>query len=249
MKCDEAPGGRGSFQVRNSGDVMNCDEVKILLAGLADGELSPIEHDAVTSHVEQCGRCRQVVRDQQRVHDVLDAYRPPPVTDAAWNDMSRILKAELAGKADPAELKTRARVEGLDPTPAAQAALRADEARAAARRDATPTPRPRLMTHIANRPTLAILVPRPSKRRAPFGWVAHALGAVAAGLVIAIGLFTATSGPAAPVLDPSTLARQSDVVIMEVQVMAPDYSIALYTGDADDAATIWIVPNDDNVEG
>jgi hypothetical protein len=219
---------------------MNCDEIKILLAGHADAELSPIETDAVASHVAQCGRCRQIVRDQQRVQAVLDAYLPPPVSDDAWADISRRLKAELTGRADPADLKTRSRVESLDPTPANQAALRPDEAR---RREATPTPRPRLTTRVSSAPTLAILVPNPANRRAPLQWVAHVVGALAAGLVIAIGLAAMVTDKA-PVLEPGALARQSDVVIMEVQMIDKNYSVALYSGDTDDVATVWMIHNE-----
>jgi anti-sigma factor RsiW len=219
---------------------MNCEEIKMLLAGYADGELSPIEKDAVASHVEQCGRCRQTVLDQQRVHHVLEAYQPPAVSEDAWNDIARRLKTEMTGKSDPAVLKTRARVEGLDPTPASQLALRADELKASGRDVA---PRLRMTTSISAGPTLAVLVARPRKGRPGYGWVAHAIGALAACLVIGLGL-AAMWRDSGPPLEPGSLARQSDVVIMEVQLMDQSYGVALNTGDSDDVVTMWLVPKE-----
>jgi len=226
-------------------DDMDCEEIRTLLAGYADGEVSPIEKDAVASHLEQCGRCRQVVRDQQRVQHVLDAYQPPPVGEDAWNGIARRLKAEMTGKADPTVLKTRARVEGLDPTPTSQTPLASGEARTSGRigRDATPTPRLRLTTTVTAAPTLAILVARPRKHRAAFGWVAHAVGAIAACLVVGLGLAAMWSDQAPP-LEPGAMARQDDVVILEVQLVDENYSVALYSGDSDDVAAVWLVPNE-----
>jgi hypothetical protein len=219
---------------------MNCEEIKTLLAGYADNELSPIEKDAVGSHVEQCGRCRQIVLDQQRVHHVLNAYQPPPVSEESWNDIARHLKTEMTGKSDPAVLKTRTRVEGLDPTPASQAALRPDETALSARQAA---PRPRLTTTVSSGPTPAILVPRLRKRRAAFGWVAHAVGALAACLVIGIGM-AAFWTDRAPPIEPGNLAHQKDVVIMDFEVLDKSYSVALNAGDSDDVASVWLLPDE-----
>jgi len=230
---------------------MNCDEIKTMLGGYADGELSPIETDAVASHLESCGRCRQIVREQHRVQHVLDANQPPPVPDQRWTEIGRRLRAELAGTGEPLVLKTRARTEALDPTPPPQKAVGREEVRSGARpaREApAPSPRPRAARPAAA-PPLTVLKVRPRKaHHAPFGWVAHVVGALAAGVLIAIGL--ASLWPAtAPPLGLQTLACQDDVTIMEVQMTDPDYSMAVYAGDASDPATIWVVPNREEANG
>lgn len=221
---------------------MTCEEIKGMLGGYADGELSSIETDAVASHLETCGRCRQIVREQQRVQHVLDAYRPPPVDDLRWNEVGRRLRAELAGTGEPLVLKTRARTDALDPTPASLEPVGRSETRAAAR-PAREAPSPRTSKPAAAPPSLTVLKVRPrTARHAPFGWVAHVVGALAAGLVLAIGL-AALWQTTAPPLGLSTLARQDDVAIMEVQMTDPDYSVVVYAGDASDPAVVWVVPS------
>jgi anti-sigma factor RsiW len=229
---------------------MNCDEIRAMLGGYADGELSPIETDAVAAHLETCGRCRQVVRDQQQVQHVLDAYQPPPVPDPRWNEISRRLRAELAGTGEPIVLKTRARTEALDPTPPPQEPVGREETRATARpaREA-PSPRPRTSKSNAAAPSLAVFKVRPRKaRHAPFGWVAHVVGALAACLVIALGM-AALWQATAPPLEPNTLARQDDIAILEVQMTDPDYSMVVYAGDASDPTTVWVVPSPEEANG
>jgi len=231
---------------------MNCDEVKPMLGGYADGQLSPIETDAVASHLEACGRCRQIVRDQQRVQHVLGAYRPPAVPDQRWNEMGKRLRAELDGTGEPIVLKTRARTETLDPTPQPQMAVGRDEKPAAARsaRPApAPSPRPRAPRPAGAPPSLTVMQVRARRgRHAPFGWVAHVVGALAAALVILFGLAAVWQDRALP-LGPSTLARQDDVAIMEMQMTDPDYSVVVFAGDATDGAAVWVVPSEAQANG
>ena len=227
---------------------MTCEEIKGMLGGYADGELSPIETDAVASHLETCGRCRQIVREQQRVQHVLDAYRPPPVADPRWNEIGRHLRAELEGTGEPLVLKTRARTDALDPTPASLEPVGRSEMRAAAR-PAREAPSPRAPKPAAAPPSLMVMKVRPHKaRHAPFGWVAHVVGALAACLVLAIGL-AALWQTTAPPLGLNTLARQDDVSFMEVQMTDPDYSVVVYAGDASDPAAVWVVPSQEGARG
>ena len=103
---------------------MDCDDIKPMLAGYADGQLSPLETVTVEQHIDACGRCRQVIHDQQRIQHVLKSFAPPPVEPDQWNAIAKALRRELEGKEEPVVLKTRPRVDTLDPTPAELSSLR-----------------------------------------------------------------------------------------------------------------------------
>jgi len=226
--------------------VMDCDEAKTMLAGYADRELSSLENEGLAAHLEQCGRCRQVVLDQQRIQHVLDSYEMPPVEEKDWSGIGKALKAELEGKGEPVALKTRPRIEGLDPTPEVLPPVAAEEETppAAARAPASEAPAPAARAPGAGAapraPTVIPFRARPVRSRQPFRWVAHVAGAAAALLVIALGL-AALWTQAAPPLAPNTLARQGDVAIMELETDA-DYSVILYSGDTDEVVAIWVEP-------
>lgn len=233
----------------------NCEEIRPLLGAYADGELDPIESDAVVAHLEQCGRCRQVVRDQQQAQHVFDSYQPPPVAAAEWTRIGRRLRAELEGKGEPLVLKTRSHSEALEPTPVAMPALAPDEVRSAKaapadrsefRRDPElkrPTSRPWSASPPPAAAPLSILRTRAPRHHARRAWVAHALGAAAAAFVIFLALAPAWFVPGnEEAIGPITLARPQDVVIMDVQTTDPDYNVVLYAGDAADVAAIWVVP-------
>jgi anti-sigma factor RsiW len=214
-----------------------------MLAGYADDELTAVEREAVAAHLEACGRCRQLVLDQQRLQHVLESYTPPPVPEERWEAMGKRLRAELQGTGLRAVLKTRPRIEALeperteppagaeDPTPLPAAWLAAPGA-AAARPGAAARPR-------AGAAGLAWA------RRPRFGWMAHVAGAVAAGFLLLVGLLV-YRGPDEARPEPRALALQKDVEIMEVQMVDPGYTVVLMVGDATDVAAIWVVPTETN---
>ena len=239
----------------------SCDEIRSTLAAYADGQLSALENDAAIAHLEQCGRCRQIVRDQQRVQRVLDAYQPPAVNDAQWNDMARRLRHELEGKGEKVTLKTRSRVEALEPTPVAMKSLAPEEVRAPMRPAEMPQPAARPRS-----PTLAVMVPSVTvfrvharRRTSRFGWVAHMAGMAAAAAVVALAMRNVDLNPPAapakapeapivvamkppPKLDATVLARQGDVDIIEIDTLAPGYNVTVYSGNPDDVIAVWVVP-------
>jgi len=234
--------------------VAHCEETRPLLGAYADGELDPIESDAVVAHLQQCGRCRQVVRDQQQAQHVFDSYQPPPVAASEWAEIGRRLRAELEGKGEPRVLKTRSRSEALEPTPVSTPALRPDEVRSARaapadrsefRRDPDlkrPPSRPWAAAPPAAAP-LAILRPKPTRRHARNAWVAHAFGAAAAVFVVFLSLASPWLTPDDETIAPIVLAKPQDVIIMDIQTMDPDYNVVLYAGDAADVAAIWVILN------
>jgi len=231
-----------------------CDDVRPLLGAYADKELEALEADAVATHLEQCGRCRQTVRDQQRVQHVLAGGEPPPVPDYRWDEIGKRLRAELEGTGKPAVLKTRPRIESLEPTPVSTPSLRAEElATPFARVPEAPRAAPRAPSTAcppfggtARPPSVTVLRVRPRRYRDRFGWAAHAVGAVAATLIIALGMASMQMGPGLPApaaaLGPIALAGPKDVAIMNVEMTDPGYELVVSSGDADDVVTIYVVP-------
>jgi len=228
---------------------MNCDEAKQMLAGYADGELSTLENDALAAHLEQCGRCRQIVHDQQRVQHVLDQYEPPPVTDEQWDAIGQRLRAELEGSQAPADLKTQPRVDDLEPTPEAAAAVAVEEPPPPPPRPAREVPQPgsRIERQVIRRPAPTRIVDRarPRHRAAPLRWVAHVAGAAAAAAVVMLGLAALWLNRAPP-LEPSALARQDDVDIMGLQMLDEHHNLVLFAGEPGDVAAIWVEPQEPN---
>jgi anti-sigma factor RsiW len=231
-----------------------CDDVRPLLGAYADKELEALEADAVATHLEQCGRCRQTVRDQQRVQHVLASCQPPPVPDDRWDEIGKHLRAELEGTGKPAVLKTRPRIESLEPTPVSTPSLRAEELATPFARvpEAPPSTgpygraAPRAPSTTARPPSVTVLRVRPRRYRDRFGWVAHAVGAVAATLIMAIGMASMQMGPGLPApaaaIGPIALAGPKDVDIMHVEMIDPGYELVVSSGDADDVVTVYVVP-------
>ena len=225
----------------------NCEEIRPLLGAYADGELDPIESDAVVGHLQSCGRCRQIVRDQQQAQHVFDSYQPPPVAASEWAAIGRRLRAELEGKGEPRVLKTRSRSEALEPTPVSTSALRPDEVRSEFRRNLDlkrPPSRPWAAAPPPAAAPLAILRPKPTRRHARNAWVAHAIGAAAAVFIVFLGLTSSRLTPDDEMrIAPIVLAKPQDVIIMDIQTMDPDYNVVLYAGDAADVAALWVILN------
>jgi hypothetical protein len=231
----------------------SCEDMRPMLGAYSDGQLSPIEADAVALHLERCGRCRQIVRDQEHVQHVFDSYQPPPVADEKWDEIGRRLRAELEGGGQRLTLKTRPRTDMLDPTPQAVEALRPEETRAR-RATGTSGAKARLRPTAATPVTIGGVLRVSGRRPRPhLRWLAHAAGALAAVAVLAIAAAALLlqpppgAGPAATAQKPSeaapiALARPQDVTILSVVMSDPDYSLVLDTGNASDAATVLVVP-------
>ncbi|MBM4017361.1 MAG: zf-HC2 domain-containing protein [Planctomycetes bacterium] len=228
-----------------------CDDVRPLLGAFADKALSPLEAEAVAAHIEQCGRCRQTVRDQQRVQHVLDSFQPPPVPEHRWEQVGKRLRAELEGRGERTVLKTRPRIETLEPTPVSTPSLRPEEmATPFARGPEPPRSLPRAPSTTVRPPSVTVLRVHAARGREAFGWVAHVVGAVAASIIIALGILSVTpppAGPAAPpamaTVGPIALAGPQDVSILEVEMTDPGYNLVVAAGDANEVAAVLVVPS------
>jgi hypothetical protein len=221
-----------------------------MLAGYADDELTPAERETVAAHLEACGRCWQRVLDQQRVEHVLESYTPPPVGDRQWAALGKRLRSELEGTGLRAVLKTRPRVESLAETPAEAAEDEDETPVTTAGLPAAALPPP---ARTAPRPTTIPLPGTPAaeararRRKVRHKWVAHVVGAMAAGLILVMAAAILWEPGATP--PPQALALQKDVRILDVQMVDPDYTVVLNVGDANDVATIWVIPNEEQTEG
>ncbi len=267
---------------------MDCEQIRHLLAGFADGEVTTLEAAIVEQHVAACGRCRQVLHGQQQVKHVLGSYEPPPVEKRRWEAVGETLRAELAGTGDPVVLKTRPHVEGLDATPqeleameevsaaeaeveralgsdaergdageAEKAPERPRRRRPAAREPAEPVPRkapPAPSPRVVQRrpPAISVLAAKPSRHRQGstrrVGWGAHAVGALAAALILAVCFMAAVTYREAAAMEPidfGDLARQGDVEFHAVEVLDPHYDIVFCGGNTDDLAGVFVVYRDD----
>lgn len=241
-----------------------CDDVRPLLGAYADKELEALEAEAVATHLEQCGRCRQIVRDQQHVQHVLASWHPPSVPDYRWAEIGKRLRAELEGKGKSAVLKTRPRIESLEPTPVSTPTLRAEElATPFARVPEPPRVAPRAPSTAcspfgttARPPSVTVLRVRPRRYRDRLGWVAHAVGAVAATLILALGMASMQTGPGRPApvapaspvaaIGPIALAGPRDVDILNVEMTDPGYELIVSAGDANEVVTVYVVPARDS---
>jgi len=212
---------------------MDCDEIRMMLAGNADAELAALEQEAVEAHLAHCGRCRALVADQKRVQRVLESNAPAPVPAERWSAMSRRLADELAGR-EHADLVTQHRLDSLDDLE--------DESPAEPRETRAPAARPRPLRLAASRgPVLKVLGPRAKARRPRFAWVAHAVGAIAAAVLIAVGIATVLRTTDFG-LAPDALATQADVTIHEIQMLDPGYNLILFAGGPKDIAAVWVEP-------
>jgi len=222
---------------------MECDEIRTMLAGYADVELSATEREAVEAHLADCGRCRVTVADQKRVQRVLESHTPPPVPAERWSAMSRRLADELAGR-EHAELVTQHRLDSLDdlkdefPAEPPETRVPGTEAPGQARS---------AMAHAlaGNVTAPAGRLEKISLRGAPHrprrAWVAHAVGAIAAAVLIAISIATVFRTTDFG-LASDALATQADVTIHEIQMLDPDYNVILFAGRPEDIAAVWVEP-------
>jgi len=219
---------------------MDCNEIRTMLAGYADAELAALEREAVEAHLAQCGRCRAMVADQKRVQRVLESYAPPPVPSERWSAMSWRLADELAGR-EHADLVTQHRLDSLDDLE--------DESPAEPRERGAEAPG-QVRSAKAHALAAAVTVPagrleKPVLRGAPPGarlaWVAHAVGAIAAAVLLAVGITTVRRTTDFG-LAPGALATQADVTIHGIQMLDPGYTVILFAGGPEDIAAVWVEP-------
>ena len=217
---------------------MDCDQVRTMLAGYADGELSAVEREAVELHLGRCGRCRATVAGQRHVRRVLESYAPPAVAPERWSAMRRHLEAELDGR-EETRLVTRPRAEPFDAEdeePFEPGAAAPGQARSAVAHALAGNVTRRFRGGLEKR-----FLPRAARRRPRWRWVAHAAGVLAAAALVAGAFWTARQATEFEV-GPDALATQADVTIHSIQMLDPQYTVVLYAGAPDDLAAVWVEP-------
>ncbi len=267
---------------------MDCEQLKPLLAAYADGELEALEAETVEAHIAECGRCRQLVHDQQRMQHVLASCAVPAVEASRWSAMAGVLKEELEGQGEPRELKTHIPAEALamepfgadeadtdappeteeeDAEPAAEPEERKpifeileppEDLPAVKPAEAAPKPAPKAKPAKARptsrpepprsaqrpAPSISVISVQPRRARVRFSWFAHAVGAAAALVLLALGLWVALRPPEAPPLDSASVARHADVQVHGIEMDAANYMPVFYAGDSDEVAAVWVVSLD-----
>jgi len=119
---------------------MECsDELKPLLAGFVDGELTTVEQQAVEEHVAGCAICRELLDEQRAAADAYGQYTIEDVPEAQWGTMWARLEPELPEPAKRVDLESLASVATDDEAAAEQPG----EPGAA---DATEAPVPKIVT-------------------------------------------------------------------------------------------------------
>ena len=63
---------------------MNCDEIKILLSGMVDGELDSDEKKKVSDHLVSCDACREEYAKLLKLKEVTDDMKYFDLPDRLW---------------------------------------------------------------------------------------------------------------------------------------------------------------------
>lgn len=63
---------------------MNCEEIRILLSGMIDGELDFAEKKAVTDHLVTCYACREEFARLKKLKEVTDDMKYFDLPDRLW---------------------------------------------------------------------------------------------------------------------------------------------------------------------
>jgi len=63
---------------------MNCEQAKILLSGLVDGELNPEEKKNTSDHITSCPDCRREYARLKKLKEVTDDMKYFDLPDKLW---------------------------------------------------------------------------------------------------------------------------------------------------------------------
>lgn len=75
---------------------MECsEEIRILLAGCVDDELSPVERQSVEEHLRTCQACRRLLAEQKAAVAAYAQYPVEPAASADFNAMWSRLESRL----------------------------------------------------------------------------------------------------------------------------------------------------------
>lgn len=63
---------------------MNCEEIKNLMMGYIDGELSDEQKSLVEKHIEECEKCRDEYKSFVRIKEVTEDMRLADLKEDIW---------------------------------------------------------------------------------------------------------------------------------------------------------------------
>jgi hypothetical protein len=74
---------------------MDCKSLQAILAGERADDLSTTESEAFDRHLEACAPCRDsLARAEDELEALADRMEPPSIAPAAWDKVTRAVKAE-----------------------------------------------------------------------------------------------------------------------------------------------------------
>lgn len=71
---------------------MECREVRVLLTGLADGELDPVREEQVRGHTEKCIGCARALRDERLLKEAVSRLPMPGVPPSLKKSIDREIR-------------------------------------------------------------------------------------------------------------------------------------------------------------
>jgi Putative zinc-finger len=244
---------------------MECsEELKPLLAGFVDGELTAVEQQAVEEHVGKCEACRELLDEQRAAAEAYARYAIEEVSDDQWGAMWAKLDPELPKPAKRVDLESLASVatddEGAAELPDEPEAADATEGEASvpgvvtespevADEEADASPAAEAKADEAEEETVVRLPKKRPKRPRVFKplrfrrmrhtvW-AHAAG-IAACLLVAAMVFLSIK----PVIRVDEFARSDEVVVelvMSDNPRAMPRQMTLHADGGGQIPLVWIV--------
>jgi hypothetical protein len=76
---------------------MDCTTLQAIFSGARQDDLSDAEAAAFEQHLRACDPCREKLAEaEEQLAPLVDSMEPPAVPDAAWDRVTRAVKAEAA---------------------------------------------------------------------------------------------------------------------------------------------------------
>jgi len=76
---------------------MDCTSLQAILSGEREDDLSPAESQAFDVHLRACDPCRDALaRVEGELEPLVERFAPPELPAAAWDRVTRVVKAEAA---------------------------------------------------------------------------------------------------------------------------------------------------------
>jgi anti-sigma factor RsiW len=85
---------------------MPCEHYRDAIDEMVDGTLGPIRRSELQIHLDQCGGCRALVQDLERIRDLAASLDRPAPPDRVWLQVAGRLRQE--GRLQPPSVRVKA---------------------------------------------------------------------------------------------------------------------------------------------